>query len=185
MLISIGLSLPWSTVPSRRGRASDTRRQKAARAAPWPRHPAPPKNTLAEMRASGFRGRLIYCSDYHCSHRTAISGDPKSPPINWVKGAIALAGVHLRGRGCTKNPTLLPRSAKRRSTRSQQFLVLAPIACRCSLATDRLRRLSLLAHSISFGTKKPRTCRGLNLMEILAEISTELRPGRRSRQSGN
>ena len=33
------------------------------------------KITFAEMRASGVRGLLIYCSDYHCSHWTAISGD--------------------------------------------------------------------------------------------------------------
>ena len=33
------------------------------------------KITLAEMRASGVRGVLVYCSDYHCSHHTAISGD--------------------------------------------------------------------------------------------------------------
>jgi hypothetical protein len=35
----------------------------------------PQKITLAEMRASGVRGLLIYCSDYHCSHWTAISAD--------------------------------------------------------------------------------------------------------------
>jgi hypothetical protein len=35
----------------------------------------PQKITLADMRASGVRGLLIYCSDYHCSHWTAISGD--------------------------------------------------------------------------------------------------------------
>jgi len=35
----------------------------------------PDKITLGEMRASGVRGLLIYCSDYHCSHWTAISGD--------------------------------------------------------------------------------------------------------------
>jgi hypothetical protein len=35
----------------------------------------PQKITLREMRASGVRGLLIYCSDYHCSHWTAISGD--------------------------------------------------------------------------------------------------------------
>jgi hypothetical protein len=34
----------------------------------------PPEITLGEMRAAGVRG-LIYCSDYHCSHWTAISGD--------------------------------------------------------------------------------------------------------------
>lgn len=33
------------------------------------------KITLAEMRAAGVRGLLIYCSDYKCSHSIAISGD--------------------------------------------------------------------------------------------------------------
>jgi hypothetical protein len=35
----------------------------------------PQKITFAEMRESGVRGVLIYCSDYRCSHSTAISGD--------------------------------------------------------------------------------------------------------------
>jgi hypothetical protein len=35
----------------------------------------PQKVTFGEMRASGVRGLLIYCSDYKCSHWTAISGD--------------------------------------------------------------------------------------------------------------
>jgi hypothetical protein len=33
------------------------------------------KITFAEMRAAGVRGPLICCSDYKCSHWTAISGD--------------------------------------------------------------------------------------------------------------
>lgn len=33
------------------------------------------KITLGEMRASGVRGLLIYCTDYHCRPWTAISGD--------------------------------------------------------------------------------------------------------------
>jgi len=33
------------------------------------------KITFGEMRASGVRGVLVYCSDYHCSHATAISAD--------------------------------------------------------------------------------------------------------------
>jgi hypothetical protein len=33
------------------------------------------KITLGEMREMGIRGLLVYCSDYHCSHWTAISGD--------------------------------------------------------------------------------------------------------------
>jgi hypothetical protein len=35
----------------------------------------PEKITLGEMRAAGVRGLLIYCSDYKCSHSTAIGGD--------------------------------------------------------------------------------------------------------------
>jgi hypothetical protein len=35
----------------------------------------PQKITFAEMRSSGVRGLLIYCSDYHCSHYIAIAAD--------------------------------------------------------------------------------------------------------------
>jgi hypothetical protein len=38
-------------------------------------HDRPQKITLADMRSAGVRGLLIYCSDYHCSHWIAISGD--------------------------------------------------------------------------------------------------------------
>jgi hypothetical protein len=38
--------------------------------------PRPQKITFAEMRSSGVRGLLIYCSDYRCSHSIAISADP-------------------------------------------------------------------------------------------------------------
>ncbi len=37
--------------------------------------PTRQKITFEEMRASGVRGVLIYCSDYHRSRWTAISGD--------------------------------------------------------------------------------------------------------------
>jgi hypothetical protein len=33
------------------------------------------KITLGEMRATGVRGVRVYCSDYKCSHSTAISID--------------------------------------------------------------------------------------------------------------
>jgi hypothetical protein len=36
----------------------------------------PKKITLGEMRSTGVRGLLIYCSDYKCSHSIAISADP-------------------------------------------------------------------------------------------------------------
>ena len=35
----------------------------------------PQKITLAEMRASGIRGLLICCSDYHCSHSITLNAD--------------------------------------------------------------------------------------------------------------
>ena len=35
----------------------------------------PEKITFAEMRDSGVRGLLVYCSDYRCGHSIAISGD--------------------------------------------------------------------------------------------------------------
>jgi hypothetical protein len=35
----------------------------------------PQKITFAEMRSSGVRGLLVYCSEYRCSHYIAISGD--------------------------------------------------------------------------------------------------------------
>jgi hypothetical protein len=43
-------------------------------AAPPP-HRTSAKITLGEMRADGVRGLLIYCSDFRCSHWTAISGN--------------------------------------------------------------------------------------------------------------
>jgi len=33
------------------------------------------KITLGEMRVSGVRGLLIYCSYYRCSHSTTMSAD--------------------------------------------------------------------------------------------------------------
>jgi hypothetical protein len=35
----------------------------------------PQKITFAEMRSSGVRGLLIYCSDYRCSHYIAVTAD--------------------------------------------------------------------------------------------------------------
>jgi len=35
----------------------------------------PVKITFAEMRNSGVRGILVYCSDYRCSHSMALVAD--------------------------------------------------------------------------------------------------------------
>ena len=36
----------------------------------------PQKITFGEMRESGVRGVLVYCSDYRCSHYVTASADP-------------------------------------------------------------------------------------------------------------
>ncbi len=35
----------------------------------------PQKITFGEMRSSGVRGILVYCSDHRCSHSIAIAAD--------------------------------------------------------------------------------------------------------------
>ena len=35
----------------------------------------PQKITFGEMRSSGVRGVLVYCSDYRCSHSIAMPAD--------------------------------------------------------------------------------------------------------------
>jgi hypothetical protein len=40
-----------------------------------PALPHPQKITFAEMRSTGVRGVLIYCSDHKCSHWTSLSAD--------------------------------------------------------------------------------------------------------------
>jgi hypothetical protein len=74
----------------------------------------PQKITLADMRGAGVRGLLIYCSDYHCSHWTAINGDrwprpilrsvrsPASAPVN-CNGSMMAAMVDSENiRSCTE-----------------------------------------------------------------------------------
>ena len=51
--------------------------------------PTRQKITFGEMRAAGVRGLLIYCSDYKCSHWTAISGD------RWADD-VRLSDIELR-----------------------------------------------------------------------------------------
>ena len=41
----------------------------------WGMSDRPQKITFAEMRDSGVRGILVYCSDCKCSHSLAISAD--------------------------------------------------------------------------------------------------------------
>jgi hypothetical protein len=65
------------------------------------RSQSPTEITLAEMRAAGVRGLLIYCSDYHCSHWTAISGDRWPDEVHWsrdLRARLAAGVVRMYGR---------------------------------------------------------------------------------------
>jgi len=44
------------------------------------------KITFGEMRESGVRGVLVYCSDYRCSHSTAID-------VDWWSDDIRLSDI--------------------------------------------------------------------------------------------
>jgi hypothetical protein len=58
----------------------------------------PEKITLGEMRASGVRGLLVYCSDYHC-HWTAIGGDrwPDDMRLSDIEGGFVGTASDRRG----------------------------------------------------------------------------------------
>jgi hypothetical protein len=61
--------------------------------------PSRQKITFGEMREMGVRGLLIYCSDYRCSHWTAISGDrwPDSVRLSDIEPQFACRGCGQRG----------------------------------------------------------------------------------------
>jgi hypothetical protein len=67
----------------------------------------PQKITFGEMRDSGVRGLLIYCSDYRCSHSIAvarINGLITSGCLIWKRGSsvrVAARGALMSGRTST------------------------------------------------------------------------------------
>ena len=60
------------------------------------------KISFGEMRAMGVRGLLIYCSDYHCSHWTAITGDRWADEIRLSELSFAR---HAAGAALMSGPT--------------------------------------------------------------------------------
>jgi len=58
----------------------------------------PQKITLGEMRDTGVRGILIYCSDYKCSHSIAISADQWPDDVR-----IRSSGTGSAGAGASSN----------------------------------------------------------------------------------
>jgi hypothetical protein len=59
----------------------------------------PQKITFGEMRKSGVRGVLIYCSDYRCSHSIAISGDqwPDDVRLSDIEDRFVCSACGKRG----------------------------------------------------------------------------------------
>jgi hypothetical protein len=57
------------------------------------------KITFGELRATGVRGLLIYCSDFRCSHWTAISGDrwPDVVRLSDIEGRFTCQACGMRG----------------------------------------------------------------------------------------
>jgi hypothetical protein len=57
------------------------------------------KITFGEMRASGVRGLLVYCSDYKCSHGTVISGDrwPDGVRLSDIEPLFTCQGCGRKG----------------------------------------------------------------------------------------
>jgi len=60
------------------------------------------------MRASGVRGLLIYCSDYRCSHWTAISGDrwPDDVRLSDLEPRFTCQGTRGQGPPVASTPNL-------------------------------------------------------------------------------
>jgi hypothetical protein len=56
------------------------------------------KITLGAVRSTGVHGLLIYCSDYHCSHSTAISADQWPDHIPDLEQLFVCQACAQRGR---------------------------------------------------------------------------------------
>ena len=69
------------------------RRAADASMAAMPALTRPQKITLGEMRSSGVRGLLIYCSDYKCSHSIAISADQWPDDVRIRSSGTGSAGA--------------------------------------------------------------------------------------------
>jgi hypothetical protein len=77
---------------------------------------SPQKITFAEMRSSGVRGLLVYCSDYHCSHYIAINGDQWQDEVRlsdieprFVCSACGERGAEIRPDCCFRMPPIARR----------------------------------------------------------------------------
>lgn len=81
----------------------------------------PQKITLGEMRASGVRGLLIYCSDYKCSHHVAISADPWPDQVRLSDLEDKFTCTVCGRRGADVRPDFSP--ARMGTLRSQSYRI--------------------------------------------------------------
>jgi hypothetical protein len=66
------------------------------------------KITFGEMRASGVRGVLIYCSDYKCSHSIEMSADRWPDDVRLSDIEPRFACQACRKRGADVRPNFAP-----------------------------------------------------------------------------
>jgi hypothetical protein len=66
------------------------------------------KITFGEMRASGVRGVLIYCSDYKCSHSIEMSADPWPDDVRLSDIEPRFTCQACRKRGADVRPNFAP-----------------------------------------------------------------------------
>jgi hypothetical protein len=73
------------------------------------------KITLGAMRASGVRGLLIYCSDYHCSHWIRVSAEQWSDQVRLSDLEDQFVCTACGKRGADVRPDFNPEKQSRRA----------------------------------------------------------------------
>jgi hypothetical protein len=72
------------------------------------------KITFGELRASGVRGVLVYCSDYRCSHSIAMSADRWAGDLRLSDIERQLVCTACGKRGADVRPHFAPAKIGRR-----------------------------------------------------------------------
>jgi hypothetical protein len=74
------------------------------------------KITFGEMRASGVRGILVYCSDYRCSHSIGMSADqwPDDVRLSDIEPTFICEACGKRGTDVRPDWTSAEASASKR-----------------------------------------------------------------------
>jgi hypothetical protein len=118
----------------------------------------PQKITFEEMRSSGVRGLLIYCSDHHCSHSIAISADrwPDNVRLSDLEPRFVCQACGRRGADVRPNFHGSGKSRSRRWAIVELFrppLMTVP-ECRLNLSalTSAVQLIRALRYASGFGS---------------------------------